>query len=259
VNISASGFHRCFVLASFLFLACVPASAQFAGGMGTTWNNPVSSTISVMITGKINEENLKRAVANRKGGAGNSKSSPAAASPSKSAAQVDAAVRFRPTATPLKARDVANQIGTNADEKAQMFALMNKLLEIYEGEAQRLGMPHDFAMALSVCLLVNSSVYHGTPEPEDAQLIALRNPIAAAMADGGVLSTSTDRQKQELYEAMVMFTMLAEGGYKEARQNGDSTAVARYRKLAGMNLQAVSGVTPDRIWVTSDGVRIDPK
>ena len=256
---STSRFKHCLALAVFVFVTCAPASAQFAGGMGSTWNNPISSTISVMITGEINEENLKRAVANQKGGAGKSTLSSPAPSPGKSPTQIDAAVRFRPTATPLKVRAVANQLGTNADEKAQMLALMNKLLKYYEGEAQRLGMPNDFAMALSVCLAVNSSVFHGTPEPEDAQLIALRNTIAAAMADGGALSNSTDRQKQELYEAIVRFTMLAEAGYKEARQNGDEGGQTTYRQLAGINLQAVSGVPPNRAWVTKDGVRVDPK
>lgn len=35
--------------------------------------------------------------------------------------------------------------------------------------------------------------------------------------------------------------------------------MAMYRKLAGMNLQAVAGVEPDRVWVAATGVRIDPK
>lgn len=55
----------------------------------------------------------------------------------------------------------------------------------------------------------------------------------------------TDRQKQELYETAVIFTMLAKAGYEEAKKNGDKSSLAIYRNLAGQTLQA--GMAPEKV------------
>ena len=57
----------------------------------------------------------------------------------------------------------------------------------------------------------------------------------------------TDRQKQELYEKVVISTMLAKAGYDEAKTNGDTNSMAIYRNLAGQTLQALSGMPPEKV------------
>ena len=91
-----------------------------------------------------------------------------------------------------------------------MFKLMSTALTLYETEARRLGRPNDFALALAVALAVNSSVYNGQPEPEEARLLEIADAIGELMAEDNVFGGITDTQKQEMYESMVIFTMLVQ-------------------------------------------------
>jgi hypothetical protein len=167
--------------------------------------------------------------------------------PKQSAAQIAAATRFRSTGTQLTTRETANGFGDTPEEKEQMFRLMGTLLTAYETEARRLGRPHDFALALAVALAVNSSVFHGTPEPEEARLLEIGDAIGQLMAESNPFAGVPDRQKQKMYETMIIFTMLAQAGTEEARQNGDTASAEIYRKLAGQTLQAVSGMPPEKL------------
>ena len=107
--------------------------------------------------------------------------------------------------------------------------------------------PNDFPLALSVFLAVNSSVYHGTPPPDDAHLLRLRDIIAEAMAADSQFATVTDRSKQELYEVMIIFTLFTQASYNEAKEAGNQDLSAGYRKFAGMNLQNFCKAPPDTL------------
>jgi hypothetical protein len=100
-------------------------------------------------------------------------------------------------------------------------------------------------------------VYHGKPEPQDAQLVELRDAIASVLVESGALNGVADRQKQEMYEALVVYTGLAFAGAQAAQQSGDEANLKIYRQLAGQNLQSVIGISPDKIDFTERGLSID--
>ncbi|MBA2525646.1 MAG: hypothetical protein H0V18_07685 [Pyrinomonadaceae bacterium] len=137
--------------------------------------------------------------------------------PKKSAAQIAAATRFRSTGTQLTTRELANASGDTPEEKEQMFKLMGTVLTAYETEARKIGRQNDFALALAVALAVNSSVYNGKPEPNEARLLEIGDAIGELMAEDNVFGGITDKQKQEMYESMVIFTMLVQAGANEAK------------------------------------------
>jgi len=122
---------------------------------------------------------------------------------------------------------------------------------LYEGEAKRLGRQNDFALALAVALAVNSSVYNETPEPDEARLLELGDAIGELMAENNIFGGSTERQKQQMYETMVIFTMLVQAGATEAKEKGDAAEAETYRQLAGKVLRNISGMAPEKI-------RLDP-
>ena len=132
-----------------------------------------------------------------------------------------------------------------------MFKIMGTALTMYEAEARRLGRPNDFALALAVALAVNSSVYNGTPEPSDERLLEIGDAIGELMAEQNIFAGSPERQKQEMYESMVIFTILVQAGAGEAKENKDAAGVETYRQLAGKVLQSISGLPPEKI-------RLDP-
>lgn len=238
----------------FLFALSAPASAQWKDNMGGNWNNPTSASIGNIINDRL--WNRMRAKARARRGSGNSSAANSRApetpvadpeSPKKSAAQIAAATRFRPTGTQLTTRELANASGNTPEEKQQMFKIMGTALTLYETEARRLGRPNDFALALAVALAYNSSIYNGTPEPSDARLFEIGDAIGELMAENNVFGGTSDKQKQEMYESMVIFTMLVQAGSSEAKQNGDAAGLETYRQLAGKILQNMSGMPPENI------------
>jgi hypothetical protein len=117
----------------------------------------------------------------------------------------------------------------------------------YEKAARAQGKPNDLALATTAALVYNSSIYNNTPDPEDARIMELRDALAELAAEDGTFASMTDRQKQELYENLVISTMLAKLGYEEAKKTGDKATMAAYRSLAGQTLQAVSGMPPEKV------------
>ena len=249
----------CFVLVVVCFLSTDVVTAQYKDMMGGNWNNPVSASIGNIINDRIWERMRAKARARRKSGNSSSPNSSESESriadsepTKKSAAQIAAATRFRSTGTQLTTRGLANASGNTPEEKEQMFKIMGTALTLYETEARRLGRPNDFALALAVALAVNSSVYNGKPEPEEARLLEIADAIGELMAEDNVFGGITDRQKQEMYESMVIFTMLVQAGAMEAKQNADAAEVATYRELAGKVLQNISGMPPEKIRLDAD-------
>jgi hypothetical protein len=246
-------------LLGILFALSVPVSAQWKDNMGGNWNNPTSASIGNIINDRLWNRMRAKARARRKGGSVPAAKSPASETrvadpetPRKSAAQIAAATRFRSTGTQLTTRELANASGDTPEEKEQMFKLMGTVLTAYETEARRIGRPHDFALALAVALAVNSSVYNGKPEPEEARLLEIGDAIGELMTEDNVFGGITDKQKQEMYESMVIFTMLVQVGANEAKQNGDAASAETYRQLAGKVLTSISGMPPEKIQLDGD-------
>lgn len=235
-----------------LLILSIPTSAQWKDNMGGNWNNPTSASIGNIINDRLWNRMRAKARARRKAGSVTSTNSPGsetrvAETPKKTPAQIAAATRFRSTGTQLTTRELANGSGNTPEEKEQMFKLMGAVLTAYETEARRIGRPHDFALALAVALAVNSSVYNDRPEPEEARLLEIGDAIGELMAEDNVFGGTTDKQKQEMYETMVIFTMLVQVGANEAKQNGDAASAETYRQLAGKVLTSVSGMPPETI------------
>src|SRR5258707_14071277 len=67
----------------------------------------------------------------------------------------------------------------------------------------------------------------------------------------------SDRKKQEMYEALVLFTGLALATYQEGKQSGNAETVKTSQQLAGQNLLAVMGISPDKITFNNQGLIIE--
>ncbi len=253
-------------IALLLLISCVPVFAQgpYTDRLGGHWNNPASA----MITNIVLDRMARRRLAKRLGVPYSGPGSTARTSASTGNAALrnnstridasvnDAQIRFRSTGTQLKTREIANQLG-GSDGEQQTYEILNAVLQAYEKEARRIGKPNDLALALSFFFASNATVYHDTGLPADPQVMELRDVIANALVEADALNGVTDRQKQEMYETLILYAGLARAGYREAKANGDAASLNIYRQLAGMNLQAVTGISPDKITFTGEGLNID--
>jgi hypothetical protein len=228
-----------------------PSFGQFMDNQfGFNFNNPMSSLCATMIMNKAREDDLaKRLGVNRTGHQGT------VSAPARRALN-DAAVRFRPSGTFLKTRELADQLGITPEEREQYLKLMNAVIMAFEKEAVAAGKPNDLALALSYFFAENARIYHGRPEPSHAQLLDLRNRAAEVLAESRDLSNASDRQKQEMYETLVAYTGLTQFGYEQAMQGGNQPIVNGYKQVAGQNLQRVTHLSPDNIDFTAEGLTI---
>ena len=180
-HVSGCGFSIFLVL-----FWCAPAMAQHAGGLGGSLNDAASGKITHTIIDRV-----ARRRAEKKPGV-------------KPAAKInDASVRFRPTGTQLKTREIANLIDA---KNPQVLTILTTILTEFDKGASAAGHPNDLALALSFFFATNASVYHDAGEPADPPLLELRDTIAEALVEDNALNGVTDRQKQEMYETLVIYT-----------------------------------------------------
>ena len=237
-----------------LLVLRVSASAQYTDNLGGNWNNPASATITNIIMDRYARRRLEKNLAARRSGAAST--APASSSNSAAAAAKlnDASLHFRSTGTQLKTREIANLIGAG---DPQVLTIMTTILQEFDKGARAAGRPNDLALALSFFFAANASVYHDAGQPTDPQMVELRDTIAAALVDGNALNGVTDRKKQEMYETLVLFTGFALAAYQEGKQGGNAETVKVSQQLAGQNLQSVTGISPDKITFTDQGLSIE--
>lgn len=255
MNRSKFRVSRCGFLILLALVSCTPALAQHVGdSLGGSFNNPAGATITKTIMDRIAQRNRERRLAARRSGA----SSTARTSPSNSAQPVaklnEASVLFRPTGTQLKTREIANLIDAG---NPQVLKALTTLLEEFDKGARAAGYPNDLALALSFFLATNASIYHGAGQPADPPMVELRNTIAEALVGANALNGVTDRQKQEMYETLVLLTGFALAVYEEGKQGGNAETIKTSQQLAGKYLLAVIGISPDKITFTDQGLSIE--
>jgi len=247
-------FSRYWLLISLLLLMSVPAAAQYTDRLGGNWNNPTSATITNIIMDRYARRRLERNLAAKHSSTRATKGTPSSVEAAPAAKLNDASVHFRSTGTQLKTHEIANLIDAG---NPQVLTIMTTILQEYEKGARAAGKPNDLALALSFFFATNASVYHDGGQPSDPQMLELRDTIAEALVEGDALKGVTDRQKQEMYETLVLFTGFALAAYQEGKQQNNPASVTVGQQLAGQNLQAITGISPDKINFTDQGLSIE--
>jgi len=249
MNKNTARCNRCGLLILLLCGASTSVLAQYRDNLGGSWNNPASATITNIIMDRMAQRRLQKNLAAKRSGAKAATSSGANANASVN----DAAVRFRSTGTQLKTREIANLIDAG---NPQVVILLTTLLNEFDKGARAAGHPNDLALALSFFFATNASIYHDAGQPADPPMVELRDTIAEALVEGNGLNGVTDRQKQEMYEALVLYTGVALVTYQEGK-NGNAESLKSSQQLAGQNLLAVTGISPDKIAFTDQGLSIE--
>jgi len=227
----------CCLLSLLMLLSCRDVIAQNTNRLGGNWSKPTNARITNIIVKRYGRGRVRSAPSNRTPAPGQ-----------------DEQLRFTSTGAPVKAREIANAIDAG---NPQVVTILTTILTEYEKGARAAGKPNDLALALSFFLATNASLYHGGGEPPDPQMMELRETIAQALVEANALKGVTDREKQEMYETLVLFTGFALAVYQEGVQGGNADGVKVGRQLAGQNLQAFASISPDKINFSNEGLSID--
>jgi hypothetical protein len=246
---------RSLFLISILLVMCAPVLAQHASdGLGAAFGTPSGAAITKSIVYQLARRSRERRPANGRPAPSSTTRTSLPTSAQPIARLNESSVLFRSTGTQLKTREIANLIDAG---NPQVLKLLTALLEEFDKGARAAGHPSDLALALSFFLATNASIYHDAGQPADPPMVELRDMIATALVEDNALNGITDRKKQEMYEALVIFTGFALATYEEGKQGGNAETVKVSQQLAGQNLLAVIGISPDKISFTNQGLNIE--
>lgn len=161
--------------------------------------------------------------------------------------RMNSAVQFKSTGTRLMTQKFADGLGDKLNQdKAAMKELFAAILNKYDAEAAAKGYPNDLALALVSYIKLNSRVYSGAAErpilPFE-QDPGQRDAIAEYAAQNGTFDNMTHRQRQEMYEALVMVGVFTHLIYEEAKKNNNAQALKEIKYLAKQNLKSI-GINP---------------
>lgn len=249
---SGSRLSRVLVLTSVA--ACAgTANAQWSGALGSSWNHPTSASISRILVDRLNQRLLSRRLAPKSQQAtASGAEAPAAATRDRT----NTAVRFHPVAGVVAVPGIAGELGGTADEQRQTTAMLVGILDTWNRETAANGYPNDLALAFASFIAMSCAASRDRPLPPDDRVIELRDAIAEIALETGAFEKADNRQRQQMYEVLVIFGNLAYTGFNAARESGDTAAAEVYRQLADQNIRTVLGLDPNELTFDGEGLRL---
>ena len=160
---------------------------------------------------------------------------------------------FKPGPQRLLVQQFSRSLSNDPTVVQQLNKAFTEGLKAYETEARRLGKPNNVAMALTYLIGVCYTVHYGS-EPTETALMNLQAKTDLALADS--LKGKSDRERQTLYEALVLMATLPLMGYTVAADEKDQALMDNYREIAGVALESALGVRPDRLKFTATGLEM---
>lgn len=151
-------------------------------------------------------------------------------------------VQFKPTGTRLTLQQYLDAVDVTAQEKAELKELILKIFKDYEAAAAQKGLPNDWALAYVSYVGLNSHVYHGRTEKTIIpfeQNVGLRDLVAENATDNGIFNNVTDKEKQELYELLIMLGGLTYHFYEKACKENNAKEIENCKLSAANNLKII--------------------
>jgi hypothetical protein len=240
------------VFFGLLMAAAGPAEAQFTSSLGGTFNNPGSALIGTMIGNRI------LADAARKGSSPGGAASPERPSPSKPSASVPAPrLTFTPVAGNLMVKELADTLVADAASRQKLSEAFAGYLRDFDDQARRDREPsHDVGRAAAFFVMVNYFAATGR-EPTDAQADGAQATFRAGLVDNAGFARIGDRERQRLYESLVILGSFPLAGVVQAQQEKDLAKEKTFREFAAELVKTLIGVPVEKIRLTKAGFRID--
>jgi hypothetical protein len=165
------------------------------------------------------------------------------------------ATTFRPSGKRLMVQRFASSLSQDPAQVKEMTEAFTQGLKAFEAEAKRLGRPNSVAMAFAylvgVCVMVDSD--HEAPE---AALLTLQAKVDAAFGESAEFKKLSDKERQQLYETMVLMATLPLAGYAVAKETHDDALLQTYRGVAATALEVTLGVRPEKLTFTADSLEL---
>lgn len=270
-----------FLLALTFVGFSMTANAQYAGALGSTWNNPVSALSNVQMWNNINNASIRRTsmkMSLRKygctddqmnalndnelmialskksctvSGAGRNSSVSTASSMAASSTVTNnaiAPVTFMPSGGRIILPQIVMGITQDKAEQKALIKLIGGAIDQFEAAQRAKGSEYDLASAMS--FFASISIYLQDTSTEmnsaggDALTMALREAIGTKAA------SISNSDKQQFYEALLSFGML----FALSSKNADANTLATLKQTSAELSQKLIGLDVTRYRFTSDGL-----
>ncbi len=221
---------------------CSRAYAQFTSSLGGNFNNAGSALIGTMIANRMLADAARKDVATEP------VSRPPAASSS---------LTFRPVATRLMVTELAETLVQEADSRHQLAGAFEQFLQNFDEQARQDREPaNDVGRAAAFFVMVNYYAASGR-EPTDAQADGAQAIFRAGLTANPGFARIGDRDRQRLYESLVILGSLPIAGVMDAAQSRDREREKMFRGFARDLLETLLGVPVEKIRLTKTGFVIE--
>jgi hypothetical protein len=149
---------------------------------------------------------------------------------------------------------LAKSFTTNKAEQDTFMLIFRTVKTEYDKEAAKKGRKNDIAMALTFFIITTSVVYHDSPEPSDETVEKVYQVLADSMIENGEFSNFSDLDKQSMSDRLVYISGVVLFGYTVGKQTNDKATKDIYRSLAGICLQSLMKVDPNKVRIDKNGL-----
>ncbi len=150
--------------------------------------------------------------------------------------------------------ELAKSFTLNKAEQDTFMLIFSTVKTEYEKEAAKKGRKNDIAMALTFFIITTSVVYHDSPEPSDEAVEKVYQTLATSMIENGEFSNFSDLAKQSMSDRLVYISGVVLFGYTVGKQTNDKATKDIYRALAGICLQSLMKLDPDKVKINANGL-----
>lgn len=230
------------LIAAITVIFSQQAAAQDYSFYNTMFSNMLSNRIwdSIYAQSSPGYSAAKRKLSDSK-----SKSSTQASTAEVPLYRVYPAVRFKSTGTWLKVKEFAELVDPVPEDREETGKILSGILDKYEAAAAAKGLQNDLALAIVSYIEINSNVYHQRTEGiiPFGQNVGVRDSLGESVSRDGSFNNLTDRQKQEIYEVLVMIGGLTCHFYEKAIRENNAEELKTVKIAASQNLRLL-GIKP---------------
>jgi hypothetical protein len=234
------------VAAASLVLALASvAEAQYTSSLGGTFNNPGSALLGTMIANRLLADAARKEAV------------PETATGARPAPSPGARLTFRPVAGNLMVNELAETLVKDVPSRQQLAQAFEQYLRTFDEQARRDREPsNDVGRAAAFFVMVNYLAVTGV-EPTDAQADGAQAIFRSGLASNPGFARLADRDRQRLYESLVILGSLPLAGVVDAAQSKDTAKENMFRGFARELLETLLGVPVEKIRLTKAGFRIE--
>jgi hypothetical protein len=153
-------------------------------------------------------------------------------------------------------RELAQSFSTNKNEQDAFLLIFKSMKTAYDAEAAKEGRENNVAMALTFFIVTTSVVYHDSPEPSEETIEKVYQSLSNSMIENGNLSNFSDLDKQAMSDRLVYISGFVLFGYTLGKQTNDKATLDAYRTLAGVCLQSLMKIDPEKIKFNKNGLSV---